>query len=169
MITDELREYANKAIHREDYMAGMTFDLNRIADRIDEEHERQQEDLIDETLGGLIKMTDENMAKNGWIRLPKDADGVPIHIGDVMKSIDSFFFEVQTLRCDDNGWDVIGPLGERYHPHGLRHRHEPTVEDVLREMMREASCNIYADGTCEMGLTDEQLAKYAQRLQLRDE
>jgi hypothetical protein len=121
------------------------------------EHVRQQEDLIDETLGGLIKMTDEKMAENGWVRLPKDADGEYIHIGDVIDCGESTF-KVNELRLTKAGWNV----GDCRH-------HKPTVEDLLREMMREASCNIYADGSCEMGLTDEQLAEYAQKLQLRED
>lgn len=44
-ITDELREYANKAIHRKDYMLGLSHDLMRIADRIDAAHEALRDQL----------------------------------------------------------------------------------------------------------------------------
>jgi hypothetical protein len=40
-ITKELREYSSQAVNRDDYMAGLTYDLDRIADRIDQEHERR--------------------------------------------------------------------------------------------------------------------------------
>jgi hypothetical protein len=43
-ITKELREYAQQAVMRDDYMAGLTYDLDRIADRIDAEHERRMAD-----------------------------------------------------------------------------------------------------------------------------
>ena len=46
--------------------------------------------------------------------------------------------------------------------------HELTVEDVLSEMMQDAACRRYDDGSCRMGLTDEQFNKYAQMLQLRE-
>jgi hypothetical protein len=36
-------------------------------------------------------------------------------------------------------------------------------------MMREASCQFHDDGSCEMGLTNEQFDKYAQRLQLKED
>jgi len=43
-ITKELREYSLQAVNRDDYMAGLTYDLDRIADRIDQEHERRMAD-----------------------------------------------------------------------------------------------------------------------------
>jgi hypothetical protein len=43
-ITKELREYSSQAVNRDDYMAGLTYDLDRIADRIDREHERRMAD-----------------------------------------------------------------------------------------------------------------------------
>ena len=39
-IADELREYVDELVKRTDYMAGLTFDLERIAYRIDAEHEK---------------------------------------------------------------------------------------------------------------------------------
>lgn len=60
-ITDELREYAGKAIEHSDYMGGLTFDLRRIADRIDAALEE------------------------GYIELPKDADGQTIHIDEKLR------------------------------------------------------------------------------------
>lgn len=59
-ITDELREYAEKAVKRSDYMGGLTFDLRRIADRID------------------ATMED-------YIELPKDARGQTIRIDEKLR------------------------------------------------------------------------------------
>ena len=72
-ITDDLREYAGKAIERPDYMGGLTFDLRRIADRIDAALEE------------------------GYIELPKDADGVPIRIGDKMLLLNGRTAEVYAI------------------------------------------------------------------------
>ena len=164
-ITDELRKWMRK---HHVLLDGLT-DLTAIVDRIDEEHVRQQEDLIDETLGGFIKMTDENMAKNGWIRLPKDSDGEYIHIGDVMEGYGKTI-EVVELRYGRSGWVLISRDGNGYaDTFAFTHHHATTVEDVLREMLRDAACQFHDDGTCCVGLTDKQLAKYAQRLQLREE
>ena len=74
-----------------------------------------------------------------YVMLPKDADGEPIHIGDVMDSkVDYLFdgkpFTVRGLVLCEDGWEVTdGRFGNRYKPDSLRHHHEPTVEDVLRE------------------------------------
>ena len=139
-ITDELREYADKVIHREDYMAGLAFDLNRIADRIDE------------------------AVAGEYVRLPRDADGEPIRIGDVMESdVDYMFgeasFRVFAIWMGEGGWEVYDRLGDRYVPSALRHHHEPTVEDVLRDF---AYC-------CEEGATEQSLDKtiteYAKRIE----
>ena len=120
-ITDELRAYVkNGSLHCfSDYLA--------IADRIDAEHQRQLDVLY------------RDMSDAEWVRLPKDADGEYIHIGDVMESKGSDFlfgeasFEVRSMRCDEWGWEVYDRLGDRYAPSLLCHYHEPTVEDVLRE------------------------------------
>ena len=172
MITDELRQCID--MHEEPFLGTAMADYIRgIADRIDEEHVRQQEDLIDETLGGLIKMTDEKMAENGWVRLPKDADGEYIHIGDVMDSdhledgtVDGiqYFKSMQNMRMliavRPHNWDT--PTW--YDPEEYRHHHEPTVEDVLREF----SCVLMGKREFD-GDVAEAVAEYAQKLQLREE
>jgi len=166
-ITEELRTFAYEWGGILGHDDGKK-ELLAIADRIDAEHVRQQEDFIDETLGGLIKMTDEKMAENGWVRLPKDADGEYIHIGDVMEGYGKTI-EVVELRYGRSGWVLISRDGNGYaDTFAFAHHHKPTVEDVLREMMRDAACQFHDDGTCEMGLTYEQFDKYAQRLQLRE-
>lgn len=127
-VTGELREYVGKS------KGAFTDHMLAIADRIDAEHERG---MADAYLSGTP--TDEKLAELGWVRLPVDADGVPIRVGDVMESKGSDFlfdeasFEVRAMRCDECGWEVYDRLGDRYAPSLLRHHHAPTVEDVLRE------------------------------------
>ena len=76
--------------------------------------------------------TDEAMAELGWVRLPKDADGEYIHVGDEMETLISPFegehcaVEYLTLLAD--GWEVDGEP-----PTSMRHYHKPAVEDVLKE------------------------------------
>ncbi len=118
-ITDELREYANEVIHREDYMAGLAFDLNRIADRNDE------------------------VVASEYVRLPRDADGEVIHIGDVMDNTHKRGFAAKTVIgiSYHEGGKMCVRVDEdelRWHdPLKLHHHHEPTVEDVLREFVDE--------------------------------
>ena len=67
--------------------------------------------------------------------LPVDADGVPIHVGDVMEWCDSG----ETLTVEGIGRDVLfyidGGNAEWTAARNKRHRHAPTVEDVLREFV----------------------------------
>ena len=101
-----------------------------------------------------------------YVMLPKDADGVPIHIGDVMDSkVDYLFdgkpFTVRGLVLCEDGWEVTdGRFGNRYKPDSLRHHHEPTVEDVLHEFVGKALCVSDVVGE------DELVTEYAAKLRL---
>lgn len=87
-ITDELREYAGKAIERSDYMGGLTFDLRRIADRIDAALEE------------------------GYIELPKDADG-QVWTGNelVFVADDGSCYDMCYLMYDGNDWLIDSSSG----------------------------------------------------------
>ena len=94
--------------------------------RVRDAHEREVD-------GGVDAMTDAELAEHGLVRLPTDADGEPIHIGDVMEWCDSG----ETLTVEGIGRDVLfyidGENAEGTAARNKRHHHEPTVEDVLRE------------------------------------
>ena len=79
-----------------------------------------------------------------YIALPVDADGVPIHVGDVMDEQLPFGgyaapAPVDTMElyrgAGGYGWMVRldSESGAFINPKLLRHHHAPTVEDVLRE------------------------------------
>ena len=121
-ITEELREFAS---HCAGGMGGDS--LQHIADRIDAEHERlmqEQPFTVD-----MVPMTDERMAEHGWVRLPVDADGVPIRVGDVMEVSNGRRDEVRFLTLNENGW----AFNEKGWVPNWSHHHKPTVEDVLTE------------------------------------
>lgn len=158
-ITDELMEWwvrkfpvMDKELHKE---------FAAIAMRIDVAHRS--------ALEKLAAQLDES--EDGWVRLPVDADGVPIKIGDYM-------------HCDETGSDFpcrgyccsVGKDGERrwtvecsYDTYSgtseyvsarrCHHYHEPTVEDVLREFAREIDADAY-------GITDAKVAEFAAKLRL---
>ena len=127
-IADELRDYA---YHRVD----VTRDpLLAIADNIDAAHRSALEKLaaqVDES--GALPMTDENMAEHGWVRLPVDADGVPIRVGDKIN-----VYQAKNVEVVGVGNQVVFThhyMGD-YHKHfagDCHHHRAPTVEDVLRE------------------------------------
>ena len=144
-ITNELREWASVEVP---YKYG--HQLTAIADRIDAEHEAKvsywqgasYKDGYDEGFASAddwLGQHEDAMAEHGWIRLPLDADGVPIHVGDVVEYADNptELFTASYIELEKNGWWVFGGvMGRR--PDNYRHHHEPTVEDVLRELLDEA-------------------------------
>lgn len=77
VITDELREYSKTTTS----FPAVFKELTDIADRIDERHRR---DMATAQQVGINEGEDAAM-REGWVKLPVDADGVPIHVGDVME------------------------------------------------------------------------------------
>ena len=94
-----------------------------------------------------------------YMRLPVDADGVPIHLGDTLKWPDGGRLTVIGIGSgvvfydDDDGVQWTMPVNKR-------HYHKPTVEDVLREFGDEVR------RCCD---TEDTIAEYAKKLQLREE
>ena len=115
-ITDELREWVTD--HYSGWKSKQAEGI-AIADRID-------------------------AAVEGMVKLPVDADGVPIHVGDKVTCARSVW-EVTGLRLTGLAWGVCctifndhGGSGTNvYPPCDLHHYHAPTVEDVLEELLRE--------------------------------
>ena len=154
-ITHELRKYAQRFKNSHDAWSGIGDDLTAIADRIDAEHERKvsywqgasYKDGYDEGFASAddwLAQHEDAMAEHGWIRLPKAADGVPIHIGDVMEWV-RYEGSDQTIVRKVLGvgdgvfftWSDEQGRYAQYEAHAYRHHHTPTVEDVLREMHAE--------------------------------
>lgn len=84
---------------------------------------------------------------DGWVRLPLDADGVPIRVGDeVVDELDELDESTAPRKvtglylANDGWWVYIGGIGRR--PDRYRHHHAPTVEDVLREFADEMNQNL---------------------------
>lgn len=89
--------------------------------------------------------------------LPVDADGVPIHAGDVLDGY-SKTIEVVEMRYGRSGWVLISRDGNGYADcAAFTHHHAPTVEDVLRE---------FADEVQRCCDTSDTIAEYAARLML---
>ena len=162
-ITDELRTggiyrfTSNSRVFTEE-------ELTAIADRVDAEHERTV---------GFCKRLEDAAAKREdveifgveYTALPLDADGEPIHVGDVMEWCDSG----ETLTVEGTGRDVLfyidGGIAGWTAARNKRHHHAPTVEDVLRE---------FADRVCNSGHqwgldAADTIAEYAKRLRLAEE
>lgn len=120
---------------------------------------------IDELDAEIERLKDELAHR---IELPVDADGETIHIGDRLIDKDDKPSKPAFVKCilyNDEGCAVsdIDPLGCWYEPSLLRH-HRPTVEDVLRELIKR-----WGDMPWDSDSDDDEplIAEYAAKLQLR--
>lgn len=91
---------------------------------------------------------------HGMVGLPRDADGEPIHIGDLVAVGDDAFCvdELHLVGGGDRGcfWKVLNGAGESFTPMALRHVPEDTIEGILLEAVQRAHCDALAD----KGVTD---------------
>lgn len=184
-ITNELREWTRThTVNCSDNRIALV----AIAGRIDAEHESKvsywqgasYKDGYDEGFASADDyFTDkrETLKEHGWVKLPVDADGVPIHVGDKMEFC-AFDIEHPVIRTVDGiGKDVFFAwCGERgYQQHDAkRYRHytPQTVEDVLLE-----ACKAYhglmvesmSDVAHDMPAPSEVIAEYAAKLRLAGE
>ena len=167
-ITDELREWMKSST-----LSSWTAEhLTAIADRIDVEHERITHNLTD----ALHKQEDATRELDEKsVLLPVDADGVPIHVGDVLDppaDCDDYV-PLQVVRLIYDGYEqewffdgevssFCGMVGEHMDVAGWTHHHEPTVKDVLTEFANRV-CN----SGHQWGLdADDTIAEYAAKLRL---
>ena len=157
-ITDELRKEA-RGFGRYVYMAPQAEHLTAIADRIDAEHEA----ACAEAYGNGVMSVPIALDESQWVKLPVDADGVPIRMGDVMENVvnPSIHRRVAGVgaECFYAWEDGFGRYSQFDAPN-YRHHHAPTVEDVLDEMLQR-----FAEDSYDGGLTDF-IAEYAAKLRL---
>ena len=158
-ITDELRAFA-KRWPCTDYV---NKDMNAIADRIDTEHESACGEAYD---NGVQSVALPDMT--AYVKLPLDADGEYIRIGDVMEWVryeDDDPTIVRNVAAVGAGvffaWSDEQGRYAQYEAHAYRHHHAPTVEDVLREMADRC----YADED-EPRDRDAIVAEFAAKLRL---
>jgi hypothetical protein len=129
-ITNELREF----IAEQQWCAKGT--LSAIADRIDEgakDNElfrREAEPFCDRLREAAAERADVTLFGVDYVALPMDADGVPIHVGDMVEYLTGGRDVVRFITLNGSGWAV----NERgWEARTMRHHHTPTVEDVLTE------------------------------------
>lgn len=164
-ITDELRKYAQDWRETPNLMDdldagdidGLLGDLEHIADRIDAEHERQLEVLY------------RDMSDAEYVKLPKDTGGKYIHEHDKVDWLDhaGTWHENATVVavCDDGCYVMDGTV---FHVHksNIRHHHEPTVVDVLREFAEKV---IDSQIPSVHPTYEEAITEYAAKLRLADD
>lgn len=150
-ITDELREYALGWDERN----RVRRDLEHIADRIDAAYQKDEEELQAKDgqswLHGYGECHAELMEGNeaiaadleraGWIQLPKDADGVPIRVGDTLEGY-SKTIKVVELR-NAGTWHLVDEFGNEWHAHEAFGHAQP---DSWERIIEDAAKNIYPNG-----------------------
>ena len=119
---------------------------------------------------------DKGMGELGWVKLPVDADGMPIRVGDVVTMQLLFGGESKPLVVDrmelSHGKDgdlwcvaLDTDKGCWNQPSLMRHYTPPTVEDVLQEMLEQAVG--YSDAHTTVALNA--IAEYSAKLRLAGE
>lgn len=142
-------------------------------------HARMDE-MTKAVLAGYIDGIEREVAD--MVPLPVDADGVPIHIGDVMDEQLPFGgyaapAPVDTMElyrgAGGYGWMVKLDAENRalINPKLLRHHHAPTVEDVLDEFahvgIRIAAKHGIKAGEIDFYADEDAIAEFAAKLALR--
>jgi len=118
--------------------------------------------FVDRLSDAAAKREEVTILGVDYAALPLDADGVPIHVGDDMQSVIEPASHGTVYRMElrrDGWWIYFSSVDTR--PTKCRHHHEPTVEDVLREMADRC----YADED-EPRDRDAIVAEYAAKLRL---
>lgn len=111
-------------------------DFDRCCDAIDAVHaqlERENAELRERL---AVLDNERGNMHDGWVKLPVDADGVPIHIGDKVYH-KSFPRGKHRVVCGigENSFYYQSGAGFNwfFHADEVSHHHAPTVEDVLTE------------------------------------
>ena len=131
--------------------------------RVRNAHEREVDDAVADA------MTDAELAEHGLVRLPTDADGEYIHIGDVMEwpygngefmvegigGNTLFYIDKDSNKCE---WTAAGDK---------RHHHKPTVDGILRDFGVDIAHALDADPNATV--PEAVIAEYAAKLRLREE
>ncbi|MBQ6454088.1 MAG: hypothetical protein IJJ14_07005 [Coriobacteriales bacterium] len=118
-----------------------------------------------EHVNGILDGIEREVAD--MVPLPVDADGEPVHIGDVMEWCNGFF-TVHELKLTEDGWQTWDSE-HGYTAHAdecIRHHHAPTVEDVLQEFTDEVWNRCCEGATASDSGIDELVAEYAAKLRL---
>ena len=173
IITDELRWYL---LH---YPPANYADFSAIADRIDAEHKEACRDEYNKghndgfdsgfaSADDWLAQHEDAMAEHGWVRLPVDADGVPIRVGDVMEINGEVLPPVSGIGDSSVivgvfGVDKDDDITEIFTLDLMRHYHAPTVENALLEMLEKAVGYSNAHTTAAINA----IAEYAAKLQLK--
>lgn len=154
-ITDELRECIATAIWQYENDVKTAYipkdKLTAIADRIDAEHEA----ACTEAYGNGVMSVPIALDESQWVKLPVDADGVPIHAGDELTNGTDLPAKVRGMVLDESGWTVSAQELRGYGvlPATLRHVQPDSWERIIKDALTADRGDAYAVSTgmmCEL-------------------
>lgn len=157
-ITDELRDYIDSKCGRLHGARCSGYSkLLKIADRIDERYRR---DMATAQQVGYNEGEDAAM-RDGWIKLPVDADGVPIHLGDELTNGEDIPAKVRSMMLIEEGWMVSSQPrpGLTVAPNILRHVQPDTWERIIEDAL-----HAFLDDDAPAAPTKEELVERCRRL-----
>lgn len=167
-IADRIDEAHEEAL-REAYTKGLEDGMG-VANRADmrAEYLRGKNDGYDEGYDAGFASADDwcaqnedAMAKHGWVRLPKDADGEYIHVGDMLVDGLSQGFapkKVKMLMLEENEWMLNFGGGWCSMKNHEWHHHAP---DTWERIIKDAMMGADRDGAPDtyQGCLDELVAR----------
>ena len=131
-ITDELREWARRYAYFE-------ADVMAIADRIDEQYYRTCRALDSAwsaTSHEVLEQAIDELSDE-WVKLPVDADGVPIRVGDTIEiEHNGRVTTVTNINYNEYGWQVYCAGGGGFDKDTRCHHVQPdSWERIIEEAM----------------------------------
>lgn len=139
--------------------------LEGIADHIDAEHERA---MADAELAAAP--TEAQLEEWGYVELPKDAEGVPIHIGDTIYTADrgtANVFGIYIMQHKKNVMCMFSDGRSRvYDPHELSHERPDSLGRIADDIeAAEDWCDQNGDyGTGITSVSEATLQEWADRI-----
>lgn len=73
---------------------------------------------------------------NGWVKLPVDADGVPIHIGDLMEADGDVFNVLSMELFYDGSWSIRNDVGNGFEYWELHHVKPDSWERIIADAVK---------------------------------
>ena len=114
---------------------------------------------ITDELEKCADVAEKLLAEDGWVRLPVDADGKVIRVGDTLDGYGQTTV-VKGLTLGDDGWSMTCENGLWFNFAAFTHHHEPTVEEVMQEMLEKAVGYSDAHTTVALNAIAEYSAKF---------
>ena len=144
--------------------------INRLREYVENASRMSISLMARATLLGMVRDIEQEVGN--MVPLPVDADGVPIHVGDVMEWVDIEGTVEVVCTVDAVGvdcffaWDAANCQYAQKCANAYRHHHAPTVEDVLREFAEKIT-DSQVPGV--HPTYEEAIAEFAAKLTLRGE